>query len=85
MVVLNRIEIGVFRCPRPFQKYGCFGRQQLLLNIGKVRQVEPLGKLRVEFIQMIIDELTHRKVEVPKRIGCAPIAALEGVCIGVAV
>ena len=64
MVVLDRIEIGVLGCPRPFQKYGCFGRQQLLLNIGKVRQVEPLGELRVEFLQLIIGK-RQRKPSVP--------------------
>jgi hypothetical protein len=36
----------------------------LLLNIGKVRQVEPLGELRVEFLQLIIGK-RQRKPSVP--------------------
>jgi hypothetical protein len=61
-----------------------FGRLQLLQNIGVLREIEPLREYCVEVAQLILDELSDREMQRPKRVRAVPIAAFEGVISGVA-
>ena len=53
----------------------------LLLNIWELRDIEPLRKISIEVVQLILDELACQGGEVPNRISAAPVAAFEGIGI----
>src|ERR1017187_7896891 len=85
IVVLNLEEISVGGRSCAPAKKDHLRWVELLLNIGILRKVEPLGKHHVESIQLPFDEIAHREMQMPKRARGVPGAGFEGVSGVVAV